>query len=130
MYRPAPIADFLQYCQFILVPKAVYFQLHLNYQQHFQVGHCGCTSTTADSHVLLQAILATLAHIEALPAKDEVTKICADEYTNNYVSIVIHGEEHNEVSDRELEHMEQSTDSLLEDAGSELRGDGRSTGGS
>jgi hypothetical protein len=80
---------------------------------------CDCLAT-ADCDVLLHAIFAALTHVEALPPEDEVSEICANEDTDDDVSVVIHGKQHDEVCDSELKHMEESANSLLEDAGAEL----------
>lgn len=47
---------------------------------------------TADRDVLLHAIFAALAHVEALPPEDEVPEICANEDADDDVSVVVHGE--------------------------------------
>ena len=46
------------------------------------------SSTTANSHFFLQPILSLLTQAEALPAKDEVAKVCADEDADDDVSVV------------------------------------------
>lgn len=75
---------------------------------------------TADRDVLLHAVFAALAHTEALPPKDEVPEICANEDADDDVSVVVHGKQHDEVCDSKLQHMKESADCLLEDAGAEL----------
>jgi len=82
--------------------------------------HLGDCLATADRDVLLHAIFAALAYVEALPAEDEVSKICANEDADDDVSVVIHCKQHDEVCDCELQHMEKSTNSLLEDTGAEI----------
>lgn len=77
---------------------------------------------TANRDVLLHTILSAFTHVEALPTTDEVSKICADEDADNDVSVVVHGEQHDKVCYCELEHMKQSADCLLDDAGAEVLG--------
>lgn len=61
--------------------------------------------TTADGRLLLHTVLATLAYIKALPAEDEVSKISTDEDTDDDVPVVVHGEQHDEVSYGKLKHV-------------------------
>lgn len=42
---------------------------------------------------------------EPFPAEDEVAQERTNEYTDDDVPIVIHGEQHNEVSDGKLQHV-------------------------
>lgn len=65
------------------------------------VHHCDILAT-ADGDILLHAILTASTHAEALPPEDEVSKVCADENADDDVSVVIHGEQHDEVGDGEL----------------------------
>lgn len=81
--------------------------------------HCDYLAT-ADRDVPPHAILSALAHVEALPPEDEVSKVCTDEDTDDDISVVVHGEQHDKVCNRELQHVEQSTNGLLEDTGTEL----------
>lgn len=84
-----------------------------------QVRYCDYLSTT-DGDILLHAILAALPYVKALPPADKIAKVCADEYTDDNVSVVVHGEQHDKVCYRKLQHMEQGADSLLEDAWPEV----------
>lgn len=50
-----------------------------------------CSSATTNRRILLHAAVPTLAHVQALPTKDEVAEVRADEYTDDEVPIVVHG---------------------------------------
>lgn len=79
----------------------------------------GVPLSTADGNVLLHPIGATSSNAEALPPKDEVANVCADEDTDDEISIVVHGEQHDEVRNSKLQHMQKRTDSLLQNCRAE-----------
>ena len=71
-----------------------------------QVRHCDYLATT-DRSILLHAILSPFAHAEGLPSAEEVSDVSADEDADYDVSVVVHGQQHDKVSNRELKHVEQ-----------------------
>lgn len=99
----------------VSVAGAQHFALYLSVLEHCvhalpacaptKSHHCGYLATT-DRGVLLHAILTTLPHVEALPPTDEVPKVRADEDANDDVSVVVHGQQHDEVGNRKLQHVE------------------------
>lgn len=48
-----------------------------------------------------------------MPAKDESTNESPDEDADDHVPIVVHSQQHDEVGDRELRHVEKRSDELL-----------------
>lgn len=83
----------------------------------------------ADGRVLLQPVLPTLSDVEVLPTKDEVSEVRTNEDADDEISVVVHSEQHDKVSDSELEHVEERADRLLDEAGAKLGIDDGSTGG-
>ena len=59
-------------------------------------------SSAANGNLLLHSILSAASNVEALPAKDEVAQIRANEDANDDVSVVVHGQQHDEVGDGKL----------------------------
>jgi hypothetical protein len=74
-----------------------------------------------DSGILLHPVLSTLANTETLVSEDEVPNIRTNEDTNDNVSIVVHGQQHDKVRDRELQHVQQGADCLLQYTWAEAR---------
>ena len=56
------------------------------------------------------------------PLEDESAYIGADEDTDDYIPIVVHGQEHDEVRHCELHHVEKCPDCLFEDGRAETLG--------
>jgi len=61
--------------------------------------------STANCSILLHAILAPAAHVEALPPKDEVSKIRTDEDADDKVPVVIHRQQHYKISHSKCAHV-------------------------
>jgi hypothetical protein len=95
----------------------------LSNQQHYVV-----LSPATHCDFLFQAIRAILANAEALPTKDEVSKIRSDEDANDEVPIVVHGEKHDKVGDGKLTHVKERTDGLLKEVWAEFLSLSRSGG--
>lgn len=51
--------------------------------------------------------------------KDERTQISTDKDADDDVSVVVHGQKHDKVSNSKLHHVKQRSDGLLPDVGSE-----------
>jgi hypothetical protein len=60
------------------------------------------TLATADCGILLHAIAPVLAHIEALVSEHEVPDVRSNEDTDNNITVIVHSQQHDEVSHCEL----------------------------
>jgi len=69
--------------------------------------------STANRGILLHTIIAPTAHIEALPPKDEVSKIRTDEDADDEVPVVIHRQQHDEISHSKCAHVQCRSNCLL-----------------
>lgn len=54
-----------------------------------------------------------------MPTEDECSHKGTDENADDEIPVVVHCQKHDDVSDSELCHVEESPDQLLEDSGSE-----------
>jgi hypothetical protein len=57
-----------------------------------------------------------------VPAEDESSDEGTKEDADDEVPVVVHGKQHDDVSDGELSHVQKSSDELLEDVGREALG--------
>lgn len=61
-----------------------------------------------------------LPKFHTLPREDERPEIRSDEDAYNDIAVVVHSKQHNKVRNRELQHVQQSADSLLDHVGPEF----------
>lgn len=69
---------------------------------------------TTNRSIFLHAILPRLPNSKALVPEDEVPDIRPNEDTDYDVPIVVHGQQHDKVRHRKLQHVQQRADRLLQ----------------
>ena len=54
---------------------------------------------------------------QRLPRKDKCAQKRPDEYTYDDIPVEVHRKQHDEIRNRELQHVQQSADELLDECG-------------
>lgn len=60
-----------------------------------------------------------LPNANTLPGKDKRPQIRPDEYADDKIPVVVHGQQHDEIRHGKRRHVQQGADTLLDEGGAE-----------